>query len=265
MSLVMSSAVVQVLTPSDIPAAQWTLFIVQLFGLIALVVYVWKTWEIARATRDAAVASASTLQEMRDARNAASAPHVVIYLSSETTAFAEIVVENFGDGTATQVMCRFNPPLRSTLGRDAGKFFETPKSLPPRSRLVHAFDGWTQYLASDLPRSYTVELAYCDISGTQSFTSSHVLDVTAFEHMSQWERRDIHDLATATVKLKDVLDGHLKKWRTGKRPGIAALIRSSYPPRRMRPLRRSSLRGGSTMQPKRRHRYSHTEARCFPQ
>lgn len=193
--------------PSKLPLVQWTLAIVQILGFGALVVYVWKTWDIAKATRDAAKASASSIVEMRAAREAASAPHVAIYFSAASAQFAEIVLENFGDGTAADVACDFNPPLQSTLNGDPAQFFSVPKWLPPRSRLSHGFDTWMRYLKSDLPRKYDVHVRYKDVSRTKEYSLEYVLDVSSFEHMLKWEQKGTHDL----VKVADAARNQLQR------------------------------------------------------
>ena len=133
----------------------------QVATLIALVVYVWKTWEMAAATRRAAEASTSTVEEMKLARREASAPRLAIYFASPSTSISEIVIENFGDTTATNVRFEFTPPLASSDKDDRGvQFFETPKTLPPHSRLRHAFDLWPEYFEANLPKRYDVKVRF---------------------------------------------------------------------------------------------------------
>jgi hypothetical protein len=191
-----------VLNPSDIPLMQWTLAVVQILTFIALAVYVWKTWEIAKANRDAAKSGAETIEEMRAAREAASAPQVAIYLSAASNQAAEIVLENYGDGTAADVLCTFDPPLQTTHQGDPGRFFEIPKWLPPRSRLTHGLDVWADYLRSDLPRRYNVKVAYQDVTRTKRYSVEYALDVSAFEHMLTWERKGVPELARVAESLR---------------------------------------------------------------
>jgi hypothetical protein len=186
---------------------------VQVGGLIGLLIYVWKTWHIAKANQMSAAATAATVEEMRRAREQASEPSIVVYFSAASTSFAEVVVENFGDGTAAEVVCTFDPPLQTTMGGDAAKFFTTPKWLPPRSKLTHAFDSWVQYIGSSLPRRYSVSVTYKDAGLRTDFSGTFVLDVTAFEHMMQWERKDIHDVAKSLEKLSDRVESGISRER----------------------------------------------------
>jgi hypothetical protein len=146
---------------------------------------------------------------MRATREAASDPRVAVYVSSTSSALAEIVVENFGEGTAAEVLCRFDPPLQSTMDGASVKFFDTPKWLPPRSRLNHAFDTWPKYLGSALPRSYRVRVTYKDVTRSRSFEHEYMLYLSAFEHMMKWERKDLHDLVGVTDSIKSSLDRRL--------------------------------------------------------
>lgn len=156
--------------PANVGWAQWTLFVVQVAGLIALIVYVWKTWEMATATTRAATATTQTVEEMRAARENASAPRVVVYFASQRPPFAEVVLENFGDGTATDVLCTFDPPLRTARGREAGEFFKTPKTLPPRARLAHAFDSWVEVFGNDTaPKQYVVTVTYRGLGAERTY------------------------------------------------------------------------------------------------
>jgi hypothetical protein len=197
--------------PSQYPAAQWALLIVQVAGLIGLLVYVWKTWHIAKSTELAAQASANTVAEMRHAREEASAPHVMVYFSTASAFLAEVVIENFGDGTAADVICTFEPALQATGDGEPAAFFTTPKWLPPRSRLVHAFDSWPDYLGSSLPRRYNVTVSYKDGSLRRAYSNLCVLDVAAFEHMMRWERKDIDDVAKILKTLADGLQRSLSR------------------------------------------------------
>lgn len=93
--------------PSKLPAVQWALLVLQFLTLVGLILTVWKTWEMAVATQKAANATTDTVEEMRLARESASAPHIVVYLASPRANIAEIVVENFGEGTAKDIHLRF--------------------------------------------------------------------------------------------------------------------------------------------------------------
>lgn len=183
--------------PTKLPAVQWALFGAQVVTLGALIITVWKTCEMAVATQKAANATAATVEEMRKARESASAPHIVVYLASPGSSIAEIIVENYGEGTARDIQFNIEPPLQSSLSKDIGRFLETPKWLPPRSRLSHALDVWGKYFASDYPRRYTVKVRYVGVNDGKQYSDEYVLDIDSFRHMAAWGKKDLDDLVKA--------------------------------------------------------------------
>lgn len=187
--------------PSKLPAVQWALFWAQIATLIGLGLTVWKTWEMAIATQKAAKATADTVEEMRISRESASSPHIVVYLASPSDNIAEIIVENFGEGTARDIQFNISPPLQSTLSKDIGRFFETPKWLPPRSRLSHALDVWSSYFASDYPRQYIFKVDYIGVKDGKMHSDEYLLDIDSFRHMAAWGKKDLDDLVGAIEKI----------------------------------------------------------------
>jgi hypothetical protein len=187
--------------PSKLPTVQWALLVLQLLTLVGLIVTVWKTWEMAVATQKAANATADTVEEMRLARESASAPHIVVYLASPRTNIAEIIVENFGEGTAKDVHLRFEPSLQSSLSKDVGRFFDSPKWLPPRSRLSHAFDVWSAYFASELPSQYAVKVDYVGVSSGRKYHDEYLLDMGSFRHMATWVKKDLGNVVQEIERL----------------------------------------------------------------
>ncbi|MFM7641651.1 MAG: hypothetical protein ACKO45_08880, partial [Cyanobium sp.] len=187
--------------PSRLPAVQWALFGAQMATLIALCLTVWKTWEMAIATQTAAKATADTVEEMRISRESASAPHIVVYLASPSDNIAEIIIENFGEGTARDIQFNISPPLQSSLSTDIGRFFETPKWLPPKSRLSHALDVWSSYFASDYPRQYIFKLDYFGVKDGKRYSDEYLLDIDSFRHMAAWGKKDLGDLVGALEKV----------------------------------------------------------------
>lgn len=188
------ASALQLTDPTKLPAVQWALFGTQFATLLALIITVWKTWEMAVATQKAADATAATVEEMRKARESATAPHIVVYLASPGSNIAEIIVENFGEGTARDIQFKIAPPLISSLSKDIGRFFETPKWLPPKSRLSHALDVWSNYFASDYPRKYTVKVDYVGVNDGKQYSDEYVLDIDSFRHMAAWGKKNLGDL-----------------------------------------------------------------------
>ena len=189
--------------PSRLPAVQWALFGAQMATLIVLVLTVWKTWEMAIATQKAAKATADTVEEMRLSRESASAPHIVVFLASPSDNIAEIIIENFGEGTARDIQFNISPPLQSSLSRDIGRFFETPKWLPPKSRLSHALDVWSSYFASDYPRQYIFKVDYFGVKDGKRYSDEYLLDIDSFRHMAAWGKKDLDDLVGALEKVSN--------------------------------------------------------------
>jgi hypothetical protein len=138
---------------------------------------------------------------MRIAREKASAPNIVVYLASPSSTTAEIIVENFGEGTAREVEFQISPPLYSTTFQNAGKFFESPKWLPPRSRLAFALDTWKGCLSNDCPREYNVKVNYKDAGNGNEYAGEFILDMNSFLHLSVWSKKGLNDLAQSVEKI----------------------------------------------------------------
>lgn len=202
--------------PSGYPVAQWILFLVQIGTLIGLIVYVLKTWHMASATERAAKAASETVAEMQRARIEALAPRVLVYFSSPDSHLANIVIENLGQSTATDVRLTFVPPLVSSLQPSDLSFFSTPKVLPPRFRLVHLFDSWPQYFGKKLPERYDVTVTYRRADTGQEVTDQQMLDAGGFAHLHFTTRKDVHDLVAECEKLRTMLDGRLREQGTAR-------------------------------------------------
>jgi hypothetical protein len=170
--------------PQQIFWDDWLLMGFQAATLIALVVYVWKTWEMASATRDAASASSRAIEEARQARAEALAPRVLVYLNQSELTNAQVVIQNAGAGTATDLQITFEPPLQSSHGWEVNRYFKTAKPiLPPGARIEHVFDTWASYLNSELPRTYKVGIRCVGAETGVRYETEQTLDVTALEHL----------------------------------------------------------------------------------
>jgi hypothetical protein len=196
--------------PATVYWDDWVLFGAQLVTLVALVVYVWKTWEMAKATRDAALASRDILQEAREDRAEGLAPRIVVFFDGTPGLAAQVVIQNAGAGTAADLRLTFDPPIQSTSFGDTLAFFAIPQPIfPPGYRLAQAFDGWPNYLASDLPRQYAVTVAYRGVENGRSYEYTHILDVEAMRHRISFEGRGLHELVGEVEKLREQLDRRL--------------------------------------------------------
>lgn len=199
------------LDPSKIPAVQWTLFVLQVVTLVALIVYVWKTWEMASATRRAAAASQDTLLEMREQQRAAKAPRVALYFETVGSHLAHVVLENTGATTATNIRFQFSPALVAASSDRSTEFFNGSKTLPPGSRVRHLFDSWPDYFGKDLPRQYQVQLSYTALGSSETYTDTQLLDAGAFENLHFTVRKDVHDLVAEMERLRGDLGKALKR------------------------------------------------------
>lgn len=198
--------------PAKVLWDDWILFFAQVATLAALVVYVWKTWEMANATRVAAEASAAAANEAKEARLEALAPRLMIYFSPEAMHLAELVLENIGGGTASDVKITFQPPLQaSNTGIDPNKYFETVKPIiPPQYRVVHGIDSWPSYLSAKLPRLYEVRIRYKGKENRREYDELHILDIDSLTHRIAFGNKGINDVVRELEKLGRIWEDKLK-------------------------------------------------------
>jgi hypothetical protein len=208
--------------PKDLPSSQWVLFIVQVFTLLAVVIYVWETWQMARATLTAAQASHATLAEMRKARREASDPRPFIYFSVDHSVI-DIVIENTGQSTAADVSFTFDPPLQCSRSNEGvRRFFDTSKHLPPGARLQHAFDVWQGYFAANLPLKYSVTLRYQRLDESEYRQETQILDIGSYKDYSQWRRKGLHDAVEELEKIVTKVDQIARGGLSSNRREVAA-------------------------------------------
>jgi hypothetical protein len=199
--------------PTKMTWVQWLVLGIQAATLVVLVIYVWKTWEMAAATRRAAEATAASVQESRQARREATDPRIAIYFGSPTGTLAEIVVENHGESTATNVSFVFEPPLQASQQREAAtRFFDTPKTLPAHTALRHAFDDWPAYLKADLPRKYNVVVRFQRLGEATIREETHILDAGSFEHYARWQIKRVHELTQRFERFADRVEQFLGRY-----------------------------------------------------
>jgi hypothetical protein len=200
--------------PQDIPAVEWLLLVIQVATLIALIIYVWKTWQMAGATRSAAEASATSVEEMRVARREASDPRLAIYFMTPSTMLAEIIIENAGESTAVDVTFEFSPPLRASQNEQlAIQFFQSPKTIPARAKMRHAFDSWPGYFEAKLPLKYQVLIQYRRIGEDTLREEVQVLDPGSFQHALAWSEKGVNDLATRFNTFADRVERSINEFQ----------------------------------------------------
>ncbi len=223
------------MSPADSALAAWVLFVAQIVTMLGLLVYVWKTWEMASATRTAAEASAKAVKDATEARLEALAPHILVYFGTEQMQWAEVVVENRGHGTATDLQIHFDPPLKASRapGWDANKFFESAKPLfPPGYRVVHSFDMWHTYLTSDCPKRYEVRTTYRGKETGRQHSELHVLDVSTMEHRVEFDRKSVADVVRQLEKLVKATEAGFAKVQSDLDLNTAAQIYAGTTPDR---------------------------------
>lgn len=198
----------------DLTAAVWDdwLFLaVQLVGVVALVVYVWKTWQMALATTRAAEAAEQTLREAREARIEELAPAILVYFDSSPWGAAEVVIENAGRGAAASVSLVFDPPLQSTQPHETDAFFSATQALmPPGYRIAQMFDTWPTLLSSDMPKKYVVTARYLGVQTGRSYETHHRLDAEALRHRFIGRNKGINEIVEEIEKLRKAAGDH---WR----------------------------------------------------
>jgi len=136
----------------------------QVATLVALIVYVWKTWTMARATSEAAAATQMSLQELKLTREQQIRPYVICYFQhSSDPSLYELVIRNTGESMAFDVDIAFSPPLQEYLKSNA-------TSSPVASRKFKALPPgyewrtlWGSFIGIDkaaVPDSFDAKVSY---------------------------------------------------------------------------------------------------------
>lgn len=151
-----------------------------------------------------------------------SRPYVLMSLemSSISSTFLDLVVENVGAGPAFNVQISVDPPFRRAkeAGPDiasARLFREPVPMLPPRYRLSTFFDsGVDRYTArAELPDTHAVTIKYNDGRGN-SWQEQSVLDTTIHHGLMFTTEYGVHHVAKALRDIRDLL----KKSKTMQSP-----------------------------------------------
>ena len=203
--------------PKDYFWDDWTLLVIQLGGLVALVIYVWKTWQMASATNRAAQSSLAAVEESRNARLEALAPRIVVYFDGGPRLTAEVVIYNAGSGTAGDLKLAFNPPLQTSGDTKLLEFFDAVQSVvPPGYRISQMFDAWPGYFEANLPGRYEVTATYTGLENGTRYRTNHVLDVQGIRHRLVRGERDplesikksVDQISQDFRRLKQSLEDH---------------------------------------------------------
>lgn len=142
-----------------------------------------------------------------------SRPYVLMSLemSSVSSTFLDLVVENVGAGPAFDVEISVDPPFQRAkeAGPDiasARLFREPVPMLPPRYRLRTFFDsGAERYTArAELPETHAVTIKYNDGRGN-SWREQSVLDTTIHHGLMFTTEYGVHHAAKALREIRDLL------------------------------------------------------------
>ncbi len=183
---------------------QTVLQLVQIFTLVALVVYVIKTWHMASATKQMAEASKRTLEEMKESRDILTRPYVTVYFDSPSgQAWFELVIENTGNGSARDINLKFDPPLRNSRKNLMGLevFRKGISLLPPHQNIKLFFDIGFSYFKKDLPMKYQVEVTYRGALENVLRRENYVLDLSIYRNLPSVSRKGMHELVEVMTKV----------------------------------------------------------------
>lgn len=184
---------------------QILLLCIQIPTLIALIVYVIKTWEMASASRKSVEVAEKSVTEMKISREKESEPYVIVYFDIPVGKnIIYLVVKNIGKTIATNVKISFEPGLiGGRLSEYCCTYFRDNiiPSLPPNFEIRPVFDNFLEYLSSDHPMRYKVniEYQYPDV-GIQK-RDEYILDLNLYRSMPFTEEKDMNNLYS---KLEDV-------------------------------------------------------------
>jgi hypothetical protein len=197
--------------------------VINALTLVAILVYVVKTWQIAtdtarsatstersaaatevaaKATEQSARISEATLGEMREARQAESAPYIVVYLDVQPNGWlVDLVIKNVGQTAASTVQISFDPPLAGKISADGDvplPNFVTdgiaymPPSFSLRSLMWSSFVVFGQ--GAQFPLQYTAAVSYTDSRTGTRHSESYALDLNVFQGTLATTQRTLTDI-----------------------------------------------------------------------
>jgi len=146
------------------PLFQVIVLLVQVGTLIAIIIYVWKTWEMARATSEAADASQKSLQELQRTREQQIQPYVICFFQHmvDDPSIYELVILNTGQSMAFDVTIVFSPPLQHfyQIANHTPLTSKEFKTLPPNSEWRTIFGSFIGLEKESVPDYYTADVCY---------------------------------------------------------------------------------------------------------
>ncbi|AIS30988.1 hypothetical protein [Methanobacterium formicicum] len=169
------------LLASDKDIIDIILAIIQIFTLIFLIIYVWKTYDMAVSTEKSAEVSKLTLQEMKETRDQEIAPYVVAYFEFENQTI-NLVIENVGKGLAKNVKIEFDPKLVNSFPdhdiNDVAFIKEGIGSMPPNYKIETFFDSAIDYYGNEeFPSKYNAKITYYGGLNETKRITKYILDI----------------------------------------------------------------------------------------
>lgn len=186
-------------------------------------------WTTATVAALAALFARRQVQEVRKTREEQAQPFIVVDFepSEVSSKLMNLVIRNSGQTLAKKVTITFNPPLQTTLSKHGAGFSLADSwlitggipAMPPRREYSMLFEDMTDRYTSDLPRKYSVSVAYTD-SRDRPYSLTYPLDLGIYYGAGQVEAYGLHHAAKA---LRDIRD-QTKKW-TQHHDGIRVWVR----------------------------------------
>jgi hypothetical protein len=102
----------------------------------------------------------------------------------------------------------FDPPLQNVSGLDLMSLpmiRDGIPMLPPGYEIKTTLDFTQPYFKSELPRSYKVVITYSGGMEEEERRTDCVADLSAFEHLTHIERKDLQDLVLRIEELTEEL------------------------------------------------------------
>lgn len=159
--------------------------------------------------------AARQVEEAKELRRDQSRPYVVPYIDVEQQFLFVFVLENVGATVAFDVSVAFDPPPESEMkDLDAVAILQRPvPTMPPRQRFRTYWESALTVFSDDTykhPVTYTVTVAYRDISGNRYGPEKYVLDFRVFEGQASGLKA-----FPELVKAVEELTKEHKKWSAG--------------------------------------------------
>lgn len=163
------------------------------------------TLVVAIGTLALALNSRNTLREMISARDADTAPFVVVYFDvPHGEEWADLVVKNIGNGVARNVRVKLTPDLANTLKdnlMELSMIRDGIAMMPPGYEIRTTLDFLHKYLEAGLPMRYDAHITYSGGINNAKRSTDCVADLAPFKFLSSIERHGIHDLVNSVKSL----------------------------------------------------------------